>query len=461
MATTLAISFPWGRYHATPWGHHVNEAAIELPPSSWRVLRALYATWKCRCPELAEETVRSMFLGLADAPTYVVPDFVEAHTRHYMPDRADGTDKVIDAFAVFERGAELAVVWPGDLDDEQRAALVALASQLPYLGRAEAICDTRVLKSSESLPAGNHFDPLSRDDTRDDIVRLLVPRLPLDLEALTASTTKVRKQRLLVPPGSRWQAYTRPVPVEPVRRTTRAPRSRPTTVRWSFATPARPSVHATVSTTDVLRRACMSQFGRLDDGGASPTLSGKQPDGSPMAGHRHAHYLALDVDGDQRIDTLALWAPTGLTEDEVAALASLRRLTGYGHVSDFRPGRLALEAVGDVDDVLPELIGPARVWRSSSPFVPARFPRRRRPWEAHVVEEIAQELRWRDLPAPVTVRLLRGSWLDFRRHRPSKQRLADARRAAGVELTFPDLISGPILLGALSHFGLGVFLPID
>ncbi len=41
---TLIFRFPAGRYHATPWGHHVNEGLIEWPPSPWRLLRALLAT---------------------------------------------------------------------------------------------------------------------------------------------------------------------------------------------------------------------------------------------------------------------------------------------------------------------------------------------------------------------------------------------------------------------------------
>ncbi|MDQ3151354.1 MAG: type I-U CRISPR-associated protein Cas5/Cas6, partial [Actinomycetota bacterium] len=57
MPTTLVLTFPRGRYRATPWGRHVNEGAVELPPSPWRLLRALYATWRTRAPELAEGTV--------------------------------------------------------------------------------------------------------------------------------------------------------------------------------------------------------------------------------------------------------------------------------------------------------------------------------------------------------------------------------------------------------------------
>ena len=47
----LSIRFPAGRFHATPWGRHVNEEAPEWPPSPWRLLRALVATWKQKLDE--------------------------------------------------------------------------------------------------------------------------------------------------------------------------------------------------------------------------------------------------------------------------------------------------------------------------------------------------------------------------------------------------------------------------
>ncbi len=37
----LELRFPAGRFHATPWGRHVNEGAVEWPPSPWRLMRAL------------------------------------------------------------------------------------------------------------------------------------------------------------------------------------------------------------------------------------------------------------------------------------------------------------------------------------------------------------------------------------------------------------------------------------
>jgi CRISPR-associated protein Csb2 len=461
MSTTIAVRFPWGRYHATPWGRHVNEAAIEFPPSPWRLLRALFSTWKGRAPELDEATVHKLLEQLLAPPSYRVPEYIEAHTRHYMPDITDGTDKVIDAFAVFERDAELLVTWPVDIDEAQRSALAVLVERLPYIGRAESICDARIVPTSNAPVTGTLIEPLTDDVVADEVLRLLVLDHPLDFSALVARTTDVRDERRLVPPGATWQRYTAPQVATPRPEPRHPKRPRPTAIRWSFDSNARPSIHATVAITDVLRRACMSGFGRRNAGGASENLSGKRDDGRPLEGHRHAHYLALDTDGDRLIDTLLLWMPSGISEEDLDPLADLHRLTGFQHVADFRPGRLGLEAVGSIEAIAPELVGPSIEWESYTPFAPARFPRRKHPWEAHVIAEVGQELRWRGLPEPGTVDLLRGDWLDYRRHRPTKERLGSARRACGARLRFKVPIDGPIVLGALSHFGLGMFLPIS
>ncbi len=60
----LELTFPAGRYHATPWGRHVNEGAIEWPPSPWRIVRALMATWYLKAREIPEATVRSLLNAL-------------------------------------------------------------------------------------------------------------------------------------------------------------------------------------------------------------------------------------------------------------------------------------------------------------------------------------------------------------------------------------------------------------
>ena len=79
----LSLQFPAGRFHGTPWGRHVNEGAVEWPPSPWRLLRALLATWHAKASEIREDTVRRLLDRLAEAPpAFTLPRSSLGHTRH-------------------------------------------------------------------------------------------------------------------------------------------------------------------------------------------------------------------------------------------------------------------------------------------------------------------------------------------------------------------------------------------
>lgn len=471
MTTTLALSFPWGLYHATPWGRDVNEASVEWPPSPWRIVRALYATWRWRLPDIPDAVIERILGCLAEPPAYLLPPHTEAHTRHYMPDISYGTDKIFDAFVVMERDAQALIRWPGDLDAEAREALDALARGLSYLGRADSLCEAKLDDAKEGRPdlsaawlepfmetGGPSTDIAGRGGAETPHLRTLTPRRPLDLQALTVRTTQVRSAGFVIPPGAEWVSYRKPVPAEP-RSTVRRPAHRPpVAVRWAFASSAQPSIKASVALGDVLRQACMGRFGRRFAGEASALFAGKDPVGTPLQGHAHAHYLAFDANEDRLIDHVTLWAPGGLDRREVAALVDLDRLVGHAHISDFRPGRLGLEALGSTTQVVPELAGPARRWLSLTPFAPPRHSHKRQDWDTHIRQQVTEELQRRNFPVPASVRLLPGDWLSFRRYR-LRERLEDARTAVGVELTFRADVTGPLVLGALSHFGLGLFVP--
>lgn len=464
--TTLALAFPWGRYHATPWGRNVNEAAVEWPPSPWRVLRALYATWRARAPHLDDEVVLRLLDALAVAPDYFVPPHSEVHTRHYMPDASTGTDKAFDAFAVMARGDEVLVRWPVELAGAERAALAELAELLPYLGRAESLCEARLV-DDEPSPVGALCQPLpaAAPDDSGELVRLLVPDRPLDVDALVARTTDVRgKLRRIQPPGTSWVSYRRPQPAAPTPSAPVRTAAPVRAVRWAISTPARPARQAAVTMAEALRHACQSRFGARFDGAVSPVLAGKDTGERPLQGHGHAHYLAFAADpvrhGQQRLDTLVLWAPSGLGQRELEVLAQLHHLRGFSHIRDFRPCRLGLEGLGEIETVAPELVGPATTWESRTPFAPPRHAKRRTMWTDHVDRQVREELGRRDMPAPETVEIVPGDWASYRTHRAIKnERLANARRAAGVRITFAAPVHGPIAIGALSHFSLGLFLP--
>src|SRR5436309_7738467 len=85
MPVIIRLTFPGGQYHATPWGRHVNEGVPEWPLSPWRLLRALIATWRRKCPELGELAVRRVLEQLVHPPQFRLPPARVAHTRHAMP----------------------------------------------------------------------------------------------------------------------------------------------------------------------------------------------------------------------------------------------------------------------------------------------------------------------------------------------------------------------------------------
>ena len=199
----LELSFPAGRYHATPWGRHVNEGAIEWPPSPWRILRALIATWhlKARPPEVSEQSVRAIVSALSVPPKFRLPArAATAHTRHFMPlNKGRETTKVFDTFiqlpeceaahlAKFTEYEPIFVVWDAVLQSAENTALEILASRLGYFGRAESLVIARVLDAIPEATNRTHSisSPLAdgaKLPEKTELVRLLAPMSPERYEA--------------------------------------------------------------------------------------------------------------------------------------------------------------------------------------------------------------------------------------------------------------------------------------
>jgi CRISPR-associated protein Csb2 len=122
----------------------------------------------------------------------------------------------------------------------------------------------------------------------------------------------------------------------------------------------------------------------------------------------------------------------------------------------------ALAALGTVDQLdIPELIGPSRSWKSLTPFGLVRHPKTRRGVTTDSPEDqLRCELEHRGITKPVEIRLERGSWHRFRSSKVGTSRLARAR-LFGVHMRFSGPMQGPLALGALSHYGLGLMQPDD
>jgi len=152
--TAIALRFPAGQFHATPWGRHVNEGVPEWPPSPWRLLRTLVAVWKIRAPDLEEPAVRRVLEQLTAEPLFHLPRATTGHTRHYMRWYKKGpTDQtlIFDAFVCLSSREEVVVVWPeAELELADRDLLQRLLENFGFLGRSESWCEARLLDNQQA-----------------------------------------------------------------------------------------------------------------------------------------------------------------------------------------------------------------------------------------------------------------------------------------------------------------------
>jgi CRISPR-associated protein Csb2 len=549
---TVKLRFPGGRYHATPWGHHVNEGLIEWPPCPWRLLRALIATGYSKLdwgevPLVARRLIDKLAAVL---PLYHLPAASAAHSRHFMPigdfkkpeakyrtvfqfaattsQRADlynhfteDTTLVFDTWANVGSG-EMLIHWPCQLDAEESELLRQLVAMLSYLGRSESWVEAQLTDDHSAewnaVPCqeGEHrgpgweqvslMAPIVPDDYRkwreeatapvlatiqkptskkvtpkqlqnyQAQCRLAVSPYPEDLiDCLTKDTFWWKGHGWSQPPGSRRVLYWRcsdalqvGVPLAPKR-------IEPPGVECmllAIASPsgnksALPHVHRTLPQAEHLRRAliCRAADGARID---CPSLLGKI-DGERIRGsHDHAHFIPLDLDGDQFLDHILIYAKGKLCGTAQRAIRSLKRTWTKGGAGDLQ---LAVVGSGDRDMLrrlppplrlqLDEILGPpegATEWVSATPLVLPRFLKSK--GKDTLEGQVQAELASRGLPAAEQVEIdreLTRSLRHFVRRRTHGGVPPKVDTGYGLRLWFREPIHGPLLLGYASHYGLGLF----
>lgn len=489
----VELRFPAGRYHATPWGRNVNEGIAEWPPSPWRLVRALAdAAWR-RHPDWDGERLHAVLRALERPVAFLLPPATTSHVRLYQ--RQDSPDpskkqKIFDTFVVIDADRPVVALFDGEVDDDARRSLNTLLRDLNYLGRSESWVEARLLAES---PDGLDFDGWrcqrltpETDPEGAEVVRVACLRTEASYDALSDKPAAPKKRRgeeqaprlswveamgmstkdLLgagwSSPPAMWELDFL-LPRNALRG--RAKRRRPSLgdrfyeARFALYSPVLPRVVDTVKLAERVRRKLMGIHRKVmgdDPALVSLKFSGKGPDGSPAEGHRHAYYLPLDEDGDGRIDHLIVRVGEPLDGEELAALDRLRSVWQ----SDGRPDiELVLEALtGEVGATR------ARRWVTATPFVTNRHYRRRRgPLDAWIDDEIRRACRLHGLPEPVEIAPQAHTetgghavrWMEFTRNRAGMAPL----RGHGRALTFAEPVRGPFAIGALAHFGLGLFVP--
>jgi CRISPR-associated protein Csb2 len=400
-------------------------------------------------------------------PRFAVPEYAAAHSRHYYPDTASGTDLVFDPFIVTDRGARLLARWEAALGGEVRTSLASLLDNLSYLGRADSICEASLLDEDVSPAVEWNCVEANLSQFAESTIDLLIPTETATLETLSLSTGHIRnKLRVLDPPHTRRATYSRPAATRPLATAShRTASTLITAIRFRIAHPVNPPLAHAIVYTDAFRRAAMSIYGAQNDGALSTTLSGRSTSSPVATGHRHAHYLALPDgerpgrDGSARFSTIVVWAPEGFDEAELRALASIRKLRGLDWIKEFRPCSVGCEGWGDLESVAPQLVRPSTSFTSCTPFAARAHKKHHRSWDDHVLRDLQRSLEASPFPSTTSISLLEPAVTRFRSYRPTKEALRDARPTRFAKLEFQSPVVGPIALGALSHFGLGLFQP--
>ena len=457
----LAIEFEFvaGRYHATPWGRHVNEGAVEWPPSPWRILRSLAAVWHRKADPMRfpENMLVDLVEGLTEqVPEFQLPATTAFHSRHYMPQRT-GTALVFDAFLGFDADRSdrtATIVWPGlELEKRLLVLLDFLLENLSYLGRAESWVVARRLLDFAGTT--NCF-PASAEDGRaaspEDEEELAIERVLCSLsssmyqvwlEGFTAGITVPKSKKgsdkmppprlydaVLVetgylekggwtsPPGARLVPYWIRRPKSEHRASERMADSRGYQVaRFLLTGKVLPKVEQSVEIGHLLRLALMS----LGPDEPSVEILGKDRDGNPLReGHQHAFFLPEDEDGDGLIDHLVFYSRFPVSDDVARALSFVR----YLHTQDYRreqeqrrkdgqerhggAGRweLILEAAGSEGMVteMSSLLRPSTVWVSRTPYFHPWH--RKRNGRFGPEEQIRHEAALRGMPEMARVEML-------------------------------------------------------
>ena len=505
----IEFRFLAGKFHATPWGRHANEADVEWPPSPWRILRALIGVYhryslSVRFDERALK--RLIEVLAAERPVYTLPGAVHTHTKHYMPIAGGKTTVIYDAFLRVVTDRPLGVYWPAaDLDGEARELLCEIAELMPYLGRAESWVEARVV---DELPEDWDAMPVEvaqagelLERAEGELVDLLAPVSPSEwprvrgkwetgsrkssltgvdalFDALLLGTEVLEKERFNLPVGAVHATYVRrkmDLPSAAARRRS-VPRFQANVARFRLVSHVPTRVVYALDVGEVMHATLVGIA--VKSGGVTPSITGRDPETrAPLRGdHQHVFILPVDEDLDGYLDHVLVYQREPFDPQLTSVLQGLRLL----HTPAWWPGRsrhwqLYLEGLWRIpagpsprgqmgQDVPDPYLRPSRVFTSVTPYL--------HPWhwkkggaKFGPADQIREELRRRGFPEPVSVEArshirLGGLPYDARKFRTLRYGVRQdiPARAGGLwRIEFAEPMYGPIALGTNCHFGMGLF----
>ena len=233
-------------------------------------------------------------------------------------------------------------------------------------------------------------------------------------------------------------------------------------VAYYAVTGRRPPVTDTVTVAGMMRDAVMSRAGRLNGGWLSPHLSGHDDKGMPLRdNHAHAYWLPVDNDQDGLIDHIAVYAKYGIEPSVRSAFSGLAKI--YDRSGNSACIRFAgFHRRADMASRCNLFRGGTR-WVTATPYFAPWHKKKNCGTADQVKKEAAlQKRRIVHVNAGSVPAIPTGggatSIASFESMRRGKSPINNGCYVA-IRLAKRD--NGPILLGDHSHFGLGMFVPID
>ena len=218
-------------------------------------------------------------------------------------------------------------------------------------------------------------------------------------------------------------------------------------------------------------------------------LSGKGADKQKLSGHEHAYFCLYLDPVKQKPSRLIAWRKTFFSpaeENAIRKAASKPFSLSYETFATIgrdtrKRDRQKVHCI-PLDNAVPPPPGfdPAHSfveWKSLTPYVPTRhaFDSRGKLRDGEApAQQLQRELERSGYATPEIAHLGRqnqpysagyfpeGEWIKI--HEPKRvksSRTNNSKRGFRFRLTFPTPVSGPIALGHSSHFGLGLFVPVD
>jgi CRISPR-associated protein Csb2 len=388
---------------------------------------------------------------------------------------AYNTTKVLDNFWV----TAAPVLWHFDGPDwtpQLLAHLDACLARMTYFGRAESITEIR---RTEAAPASVESVKVSARRSG-NAVPVLALQPDATLAQLEATTDAPGVKDTNIPPGSCWMYAKRP-PRPQIRPKTRAKSSLPPVplIQFAIGSKIAPHYKDTVLITERFRNRILGCFTKLRTGNPhmrwadapddvrqqALLLSGRDFEGLPAKGHRHASLLLYgDAETPSR---LCLWRAEPFNDTEQRAILNAANTPlPLNHKDD--PWTLNLVPLDKLVAAPNGLDGKTthRQWRTLTPYVPPRHVFGRSGKEksgCSVIEQLLEELSERGFDtAGLRTESSDIGWVNLHRNKSALGgRTNNNKRGYKAELNFPEPVKGPISLGHSCHFGLGLFVPVD